>query len=77
MFNECSKLRLVKINNNISYNLIEELQKCNKNARIVDQYGKDIPDININYQRTFSHDFKMNNFNINNIQNSYNSMNNF
>jgi surface protein len=77
IFNGCPELNLVKINS-ISYNLIQELQSKNKNTRIVDQSGKNIPDINNKYQRSFSIDFGMNNLaKVNNNQNIYNSMINF
>ena len=74
IFYGCVKLNQVKINN-ISHNLIQELRSNNKKTRIVDQSGKEIPDINDNIQRSFSNDFNMNNFKINNIQSIYNSMN--
>ena len=76
IFSCCTTLNEVKVNN-ISKILIQELQNNNSNTKIIDQSGKNISNINSNYQRSFSNDFNMNNFKINNIQNLYNSMNNF
>ena len=76
IFYGCPKLNQVKINN-MSHNLIQELQNNNKNTIIVDQSGNNIPDINNNIQRSFSLNLNMNNFKINNIPNIYNSLINF